>query len=308
MKKIFGIILFIAFTSILFGQSDYKKYYETVYGAENYLMDEEYDSAAVEYQKAFKQVDYVFVKDLMNTTYLSIILKNDSMFVSSLTKAFCEGLEINDPMIVKNKKIQKYNKSLGNILEEKYDSCRYIYIHTYNLEIRKKLFIFEERDQRYRSKGLFKKYDRNKYQQMDSINSIELLNIINKYGFPGPQLVGYIDIYATANPIGIVIHHLNKEEMPDSILIEAIYDGKYQPNAYAQMYDYHHTNYTLEIPNNKRLQTKAYYWLNPTSVDNDSLAKKVNNYRKEILMPTIQFSQKKYNYLKKHHDNYFILY
>lgn len=310
MKKVINIMILTFLIGSLYSQS-YKSYYKHEYIAEAYLMNQKYDSAAVEYQKAFKQVDYVFVKDLMNTTYLSIILKNDSMFVSSLTKAFCEGLEISDPMIEKNKKIQKYNKSLGNILEEKYDSCRNVYTNTYNLKLRKKLLEMESFDQKAARGKWFhsKEKDLANEKIVFKKNRDELLIIISKYGFPGPQLIGYTDIFPLTTPTGIIVHHLfGDNQLPDSILINAIYTGKYHPYAYGMMYDYHHTNYTLEIPNDKRLQTKAYYSFNPMPVDNDSLVKMVNDYRKEILMPTVQFSQKKYNYRKKHNVEYFILF
>ena len=310
MKRIISIMTLTFIIGSLYSQS-YKSYYKHVYRAENYLMEQKYNSAAVEYLKAFKRVDYVFVKDLLNTTHLSIILKNDSLFVSSLTKAFCEGLEISEPIIRKNKKIQKYNKSLGNVLEEKFDSCRNVYTNTYNLKLRKKLLEMESLDQKAaRGKWYHSKEKDLANEEIGfTKNRDTLLVIISKYGFPGPQLIGYTDIFPMTTPTGIIVHHLfGDNELPDSILINAIYTGKYSPFAYGMKYDYHHTNYTLEIPNDKQLQTKAYYSFNPMLVDNDSLVKVVNNYRKEVLLPTVQFSQKKYNYLKKHHDDNFILY
>jgi len=308
MKRLILVIITLSVFSInIYSQSDYKSYYKYVYRAENHLMDKKYDSAAVEYKKAFEQVDYIFVKDLINTTYLSLILKNDSMFVASLTKAFCEGLEITDPMIVKNKKIQKLNKSLGNILEAKYDSCRNVYTNTYNLELREKLLEMDKLDQSCRKKNIFGKYNLKKRNIGDSLNRVDLLAIIDKYGFPGPLLIGYTDTHPLFTPTGIIIHHLGNEKIPDSILINAIYTGNYQPDAYGMMYDYHNTNYTLEIPDDKRILIKAYYCMNLKKVDNDSLRKMVNNYRKEILMPTVQFS-KKTQYYVKHRDEYFYIY
>ena len=311
MKRLILVIITLSVFSInIYSQSDYKSYYKYAYRAENYLMDKKYDSAAVEYKKAFEQVDYIFVKDLINTTYLSLILKNDSMFVASLTKAFCEGLEITDPMIVKNKKIQKLNKSLGNILEAKYDSCRNVYNSTYNIKIRKKLLEMDKID-RKAARGKWyhsKEKDLANSEVVSKKLREELLIIINKYGFPGPQLIGYTDIFPIVTPTGIIIHHLfGDNQLPNSILINAIYTGKYQPFAYGMMYDYHNTNYTLEIPDDKRMLIKAYYCMNLKKVDNDSLRKMVNNYRKEILMPTVQFSKKKQYYLK-HRDEYFYIY
>lgn len=72
-----------------------------------------------------------------------------------------------------------------------YPEARKAYLKTVNHELREEIRQMNESDQRYRSRA-----DRHEYRdeqlRLDSINIKKLQDIFEQWGYPGPQLIGYI--------------------------------------------------------------------------------------------------------------------
>jgi hypothetical protein len=89
--------------------------------------------------------------------------------------------------------------------------------------------------------------------------------------------------------------------------LKYVYSGDYSPYSYAKRYDYHKTNYTLNIEKGKELVTVAYYTVNYMNINDKQLIEKINKYRTDILLPTIEFEKKKQKYKKRNNNYRFIL-
>ena len=295
MKKIL-ISLFVLISLNIFGQNNYKDYYNYRYKAENQIFNNDFDSALYYYDKAFSTVDYIIVRELYNVSVIAAIKKDSSLFVSTMCKAISQGLELSTGIAKKNKYIRKYNKKLNFVLNTKYDSCHAIYLETYNLGLKDKLVKMETADQKCRKA---KPFSWDSIIKVDSINIMKLKAIINEYGFPGEEVIGYCNEgYFIGFPTDIIVHHSSEVDLSDSLIINAIYKGRYSPYQYAMRYDYHHTNYTNKIKEDERDSVKAYYILFSSRLkdaDKKTISI-VNNWRSEILLNTVEhtFKRKKF--------------
>ena len=292
MKKIISIMILTFIIGSLYSQS-YKNYHENRYKAEDQIFKNDFDSALYYYDKAFSTVDYILVRELYNVSVIAAVKNDSSLFVSTMCKAISQGLELSTGIAKENKYIRKYNKKLNYVLNTKYDSCHAIYLETYKLGLKDKLVKMETADQKCRKA---KPFSWDSIVKVDSINIMKLKAIINKYGFPGEEVIGYCNRgYFYGFPTDIIVHHSSEDELPDSIMIKAIYEGRYSPFQYALRYDYHHTNYTNKIKEDERDSVKAYYILFSSrlkDVDKKTISI-VNNWRSEILLNTVEHSFKR---------------
>ena len=303
MKHIF-ILSFIVISISALCQNNYKDYYYNRYKAENQIFNNNFDSALYFYEQAFNTVDYVLVRELYNVSVIAASKQDSSLFVCTMCKAISQGLELNTGIAKKSKYIRNYNNKLGFILNSKYDSCRLVYINTFDFELKKEILLMDELD----NKSYSKKNNYKEITRIDSINQIRLKLIIEqKGGVPGEVIIGYCGKgYYFGNPSDIIIHHSFNDGISDSLLRESVYAGKYSPFQFAMRYDYHNTNYALEITDEDRLKTKAYYIFSVKALKsvNKEIINAVNLWRKDVLLPTVEhsfmrqeFNNRKYKFI-----------
>jgi hypothetical protein len=103
-----NIIIFLLLLSIpVFSQQNLKNYYKYVAIAENFIISEQYDSAVVSYQKAFKNKNFPFGDDLENAAFCESKLEQPSFerckyyIENGISKWKLNNLGI-DTMFVKN--------------------------------------------------------------------------------------------------------------------------------------------------------------------------------------------------------------
>ena len=76
-----NLILFVVllFSTTVFAQQNLKNYYKYVAVAENFIMSEQYDSAVIYYENAFKNKDFPFGDDLENAAFCESKLPQPSL-------------------------------------------------------------------------------------------------------------------------------------------------------------------------------------------------------------------------------------
>lgn len=309
MKRNLTIVLFLIICKFSIGQdNDYSNYYKHKYLAEAAIFENKYEDAFIEYEIAFENVNYIFTKDLVNSAILSVILNYDSVFKDRILTAFCHGWEVKH--FIKKDTLYNYKISLSQELVSKYDSCRKVYFESFNIELLEELRLMEKRDQEHRRPFLFgiipklshPNWKRKKMHVDDSLNMSDLTAIIGRYGFPSEEIIGYTN----NSPVDIILHHASEKYIGDSVLVGFVLTGCYSPYSFARRYDYHYTNYTYDIDEDNRLLTKAYYIYTYSSIRSDALKDKVNSYRAEILLPTIEHEIKKSVYRKNNKYQFYL--
>lgn len=185
MKAVKYIYLLFSFFS--FSQEvDYSEYHKKINKAEElFFMQNKVDSSLYYYDKAFKEYNFIFVKDLVNAAQIAIF--NKKPFEEYLEKGFSFGLKFS----------HLYNYPLFND-----------YINSISKSSKKKLKIYLKQRAKY-----LKKID---FEYLDTIYKIaikdqlekksktyfnieikkatdNLFEIIQKKGFPGEKIIGLSD-------------------------------------------------------------------------------------------------------------------
>jgi hypothetical protein len=195
--KIYLLLLFTISFNIAFSQN-YIEYNKLITKAENHILDSNYTEAIVNYTEAFKKFDFVFAKHCYTALQATSLSKDSTKAVFFLRKGIKQGLELdlleNAPLISNLSKNTWWN----NFIATEYDSLHAIYLSKINVRLRDQLIKLATLDQLYTKK--LNKYRfriipqiiayRNWKTEIGKLVEIELLTMIEKYGFPGEKLVG----------------------------------------------------------------------------------------------------------------------
>lgn len=180
MKCITLIILFyFGMLNSIYSQTtvNYPEYHILIGTANKQVKTKDYDSALVNYTKAFKLVDYVFKKDL--EVAIKIANKTDSDSLASVFK---------NQMLQSEKGINsEYLMKVRSIFES-------------DLKVRTKTYykalafyrncITDSLCNKNSKKFVKAKAKRDEWRVVDSTNIHQLLELIDEKGFPGKKLVG----------------------------------------------------------------------------------------------------------------------
>ena len=197
MKHLLTSILFFCISQGVRSQ-DYIEYNKLITQAENSILDSNYNEALSKYNEAFKQYDFVFAKHCYTALQIASFSKDSLRTIFFLRKGIKQGLDLNlleNAPFISN--ISK-NHWWKNFISKEYDSLHSIYLGKINYRIRDQLIKMATLDQLYTKK--LNKYrfriipqiiaHRKWKKEIGKLIEIELLPMIEKYGFPGEKLVG----------------------------------------------------------------------------------------------------------------------
>lgn len=197
MKKFFITSLFSWLLSSLQAQN-YIEYNKLITKAENHILDSNYNEALANYKEAFEQFDFVFAKHCYTALQIVSLSKESSETIFFLRKGIKQGLELdllNNAPFISN---ISQNSWWNNFVKNEYDSLHTIYLSKINIRLRDQLIKLATLDQLYTKE--LNKYRfriipqiiayRNWKKEIGKLVEIELLPMIEKYGFPGEKLVG----------------------------------------------------------------------------------------------------------------------
>ena len=197
MKKFLITALFSSLLSSLQAQN-YIEYNKLITKAENHILDSNYNDALANYKEAFEQFDFVFAKHCYTALQIVSLSKDSSETIFFLRKGIKQGLELdllNNAPFISN---ISQNSWWNNFVKKEYDSLHTIYLSKINIRLRDQLIKLATLDQLYTKK--LNKYRfriipqiiayHNWKKEIGKLVEIELLPMIEKYGFPGEKLVG----------------------------------------------------------------------------------------------------------------------
>jgi len=243
MKKY--IILILAVISInSFGQTrnDYIEYYNLTNEGDKQAYFGNDSLAYALYLKAFKKVDYVHSDKLIKAAILAIKQKDYKNAHLFSKNAVIQGTEYKFYKKKEFKKFRKtdYYKSFIDSLDFYKKQFKKNLNEDYKYQLDSLYYVDQRIIRKNRTvKGNYN-IDMSKLPgdlfELDSLIFVDVLALIEKYGFPTEKNVGR----NTFNDVAIIYHHnfrlpQNKKYMP--IAQEAVKKGAFLPRDYAWMYD-----------------------------------------------------------------------
>lgn len=308
MSRIAIIFASTLISIIAFGQksNNYIEYYNLTNRGDS-LSYFGNDSLAYEcYKKAFEMVDYVHIEKLKRGAVLAA-KQNDFKSVYNLSKlAVIQGAD--DDKFYK-KKFYEW-KIFENYQKTEYfkvfiDSLKYfqtLYFDNLNSEYKNQIDSLHYIDQRVIRHSRYVKGNykidksslRKNLYNLDSLVFVELLKLIDKYGFPTEDKIGP----ESFRNIWVIYHHnirLPKNAKYIELAQKALKVGAYLPNDYAWMYDQSITWFTKE-------ESYFYYAAYGTRNLNELMKKEVNKRRYEWGIKPLEaykITERKYSITQK---------
>lgn len=253
MKKLIVILLLIPVFSIA---QDYTKYYSGINKAKMAIGQDSLSKGISHYFQTFEKFNFIFARDCYNAIELSALAKDSVKLDYFIRRGIKHGLSFNQ--ILKMKNIPEFsNSDFMSQIENEKESLEKIYTNSIDLELRKEIIEMFKQDQlkreEYGGAFLFKrKRIGREWEALNAIQVERLIEITEKFGFPGEKLIG-IDtkiMHAKINdndiaagmPIIIFIHHYSQpNESYNYILKNEIERGNLYNEHYAIISDFQHT-------------------------------------------------------------------
>lgn len=237
---ILSFFLFFVFKVAI--SQDYISYYNRCNDAVNYMVIHQYDSALVAFVEAFDMVDYVH-KTYVNKACMCAAYEKDYDLLQEYSiLSLQRGASFdyfNSEEYKRYRKTKQYKAVLANKVTYEQQ-----FIESLNTDYIKAIDSLHYVDQKVirGAGGDNSIYDlskvmlpENKYE-LDSNNLAYLIGLIEQYGFPSEQLVGF----DATNSAGIILHH-NLRNPENAVLLNEfkkyIYTGEYVPSSYVGTYD-----------------------------------------------------------------------
>lgn len=234
--KIFILIFIFVLFGIndLFSQNDsIRTYYEEKYKAEMLIIDSNYKEASTSYQNAF-QFLLPFPRDLFNAVLVAGIAEDSAFAKDCYHKLMLLGFLTEDLMKTDG---MKYLDAVNNPFVIWLQDDQQLYSYEYTLSAKPKVRSIIDSlltiDQKYRGG---QSVDTMIYY--DSMNIAFIKNYTAKNGFPGYYQRGGPDSISSfpfsMNVFWIIHWHQRGYNSDlDTILLQAVLDGKYEPDNYA---------------------------------------------------------------------------
>lgn len=209
------------------------KYYKLTNEAENKIINNDLVGANNLYKEAFKEFNYPHAKDLQNSMYVALKVKDFENAYYDYHSLKCLGKEFDVNFLTENfKNREKY----------KMKPCE----NKVDLQYKKTLDSLYEIDQYYRklSGGNYGAYKK-ELTKSDSITSTNLLRLIQKKGFPNEYNIGLMsaDNMFYQKFYYIIWHQLaNNRYSSQKVnfskeIVKALNDGKIRPDIAGQLFD-----------------------------------------------------------------------
>ena len=238
-KKQIAITVLSLLISINLNAQNMSSFYFNINSANNLAKSGKVDSAILKYENAFKKVQYVPV------TYLRKVLK-----LSKLTNDKERIIHYSKRIKVQNKGTNPRIKATIDSLikvDQKVRKGKSVRISTYSWKCDKDPECNKQSEKYIKSKRAIEKW-----KKTDSLNTYFLLNLFEKHGFIGEELVGF----RRYNDVIVILLHFDADTsntVLEPVLTKAIDEGKIMPIDFAQIL-YRHLSGD---------HTKQKYWLWP---------------------------------------------
>jgi len=228
---------------------DYLEYHKKIIEAEKLLSEGEFGDALIIYEQVFKLYDFVFLRDYKVASQLALYLDDKSKACGYIKKGIAAGWEIK--AIRKNQFLKPlYNDPEWRTIEQFYNNLRSQYKTRIDSDLREKVRHMFKKDQKKAMGALFRignkakeRYGTKKFAPHSENQMFDLIEILNKDGYPGEKIIGN-DFWMST----IISHHNSisleyawKDTLYNFIkpkLIRAIENGEMSPYEYASIDDW----------------------------------------------------------------------
>lgn len=229
-------LFFVLISPTLNAQDQYIDYYNLVNKANEHWHHKDPKLALAAYQEGFRKVDYVHSFNYAKAARLTASLKKYQLTETYIVEAIKRGFPSD---FIYQKAFNKFRKTaVFKSLEKQIHQYQQEHESTINLVYKHKIDSLHFIDQhQLRGNLKVKGFDLDTtLAYSDDSNFNYLLELIDQYGFPSEQTIGYKG-YRKA---WVIIHHnarLPKNHVYHSMLLEALKKGAYQPENYCWVID-----------------------------------------------------------------------
>lgn len=228
---------------------DYMEYHKLIIEAEKLISEEAFGEALITYEQAFDRFDFVFLRDYKVASQLALYLGNKKKAFDYIKKGTAAGWELKD--IRKNKSLKPLqNDPEWKTIEKSYKNVQAAYLAKIDGRTREKVQLMFKKDQKKAMGALFRignksqeKYGSEKFAPHSENQMYELIEILEKDGYPGEKNIGNNFWMAT-----ILSHHNSISSAYNSQdtlynfirpkLIRAIENGEMSPYEFALVDDW----------------------------------------------------------------------
>lgn len=246
MNPLFALILISALlvNTCRAQPTDYLQYHHRTIHAEKLILQGSYLQALSVYRELMDQFPFVFLRDQQIATQLAWQLGLKAEAFEFLDQCIINGWGMRS--IKKNKFLRPMRQDpLWKLTMARYDSLRTLYENRIDQQLRSQVRSLSLRDQRKALGAIFKfssqaqdRYAEQKFAPHNERHVLQLLDIIQHWGYPGEKLIGY-DPWAQ----GIFSRHNSISKaycesdtlyaFAKPLLLEAIKKGEMSPADYA---------------------------------------------------------------------------
>ena len=238
-KKQIALSVLSLLLSINLNAQNMNSFYFDVYSANNLAESGKVDSAILKYENAFKKVQYVPVKFLKKVLKLSKTTRDKERI-----KQYSKRIKI------QNKGTDPYLKATIDSLikvDQKVRKGKSVRFSRYSWDCDRDPECNKQTAKYKKSKRAFEHW-----VKTDSLNTYFLLDLFEKHGFIGEELVGFLGY----NTLIVILLHFDVDTsntVLEPVLTKALNEGKIQPVDFALILDRHLSGD----------YTKQKYWLWP---------------------------------------------
>ena len=224
-QKLLLALILSLFSSLLFSQNDYIKYYQLINKVKQHQDNKQNDSLTIFLKQAFELVDYIHIDNLKLGKRIAKKQKDNELLI------YCENQlsksKSNIDILLKSK-LDSVGKEDQRVRGNKYSKAKEYYGKCLN----DSTFIYTE-NKRLKSKDLMEEW-----WSVDSSNIEFIKDVISKFGYPSEKLVGK----ETNSMISIILLHYDKDtsnHIMGKDLNLALKNGGITPKMYAWIIDRH---------------------------------------------------------------------
>ncbi|WP_040559704.1 hypothetical protein U8527_03470 [Kordia algicida OT-1] len=270
-------------------------YYSNIYKADSLYIEKEYEKSYEIFEKVFSKFDPIDM-DVYNevSTYvkLKIILDKDLKYKEYTDLMSIYGYP--DIFLKKDSVLKIYYKRVKDKLDEEIPVLKEAYTSSLNMDLRNKILRMKVEDQRFRGNG---GGNWDKQNKIDSINTQELINIFDTYGFPSKKMIGSSLVDGQHASISTLLLHTDdsiREHYFIPKILSYVREGKANPRLVGFMYD------QLLLYNGD----EQYYGTYNSSKPMTATPKEINQRRDSIGLSKLGYEDWRNNILYPDFDEY----
>lgn len=212
-------------------------YYPVINQAELSIIEQDYAAALNAYQYAFAAVPSPFARDYYNAAICALLLQDEKQTYNYLEKLVEKGVSLDylsrQPLLDSLASTRHWKR-----FKRRYKKRRRTYEEHANLYLRADLDELYARDQYFRQAAGGLRVYGDTIRKIETANVQQLLTWVDKYGYPGEDLIGVADTLEQLPRFTIVIQRQTKARKGydfSTLLNDAVHQGKLSPQAAAYL-------------------------------------------------------------------------